>query len=313
MHKLTFLLLTLLVAVSFADVLFEQPWDGSCTNGYSLVNYAADDFTLTNSSRLESIAWWGFYSSTVDGTFDVALYEDASGLPGTVIFSETGVSPTITNTGDDWSGFDVYLHEFALDSADYLLLDSGSSYWLSLHRVGGTASTYWLCDSGGLSAASNNGTSWVSQSYTMMFQLDGSEDTTAPAVSGQNPADGATDVPANANIVFHITDDYFGVDTSTISFSVEDSSKSTGDTSSLSSRGSTGAITGTLVVDATDPNDVVCTFNPDSNLPPDTITCTIATGLADDAGNATSAAIAWSFDISGSAIEETTWGQLKTM
>jgi len=75
----------------------------------------------------------------------------------------------------------------------------------------------------------------------------------------------------------------------------------------------TGAITGTLVTDDTDPNDVICTFTPDSNLPADTITCTIATGLADDAGNATTADIVWSFDTVGSAIEETTWGQIKTM
>jgi len=94
------------------------------------------------------------------------------------------------------------------------------------------------------------------------------------------------------------------VDTSTISFSVEDSAKAA--TSSLSNIGHTAAITGTLVVDDTDPNDIICVFLPDNDLPPDTITCTIAAGLADDVGNATTADIVWSFDTTGSAIEETT-------
>ncbi len=149
-------------------------------------------------------------------------------------------------------------------------------------------------------------------------------DFTLPAVSGQLPADGATGVAVNSDIVFHVTDDMIGVDTSTISFSVEDGAKAASSTNSLTDLGNTSisspvntghtsTITGTLVVDDTDPNDVICTFTPDSDLPPDTITCTIAAGLADDAGNATTADIVWSFDTAGSAIEETTWGQIKAL
>jgi|GEM_PF-1139474 len=147
-----------------------------------------------------------------------------------------------------------------------------------------------------------------------------------PEVSGQLPADGATGVAVNSDIVFHVTDDMIGVDTSTIAFSVEDSAKSSGVTSSLTNLEDTstsslvnvgpehtGAITGTLVTDDTDPNDVICTFTPDSDLPADTITCTVAAGLADDAGNETTTDIVWSFDTVGSAVEETTWGQIKAM
>ncbi len=144
-------------------------------------------------------------------------------------------------------------------------------------------------------------------------------DFVAPEVSGQLPADGATGVAVNSDIVFHVTDNFRGVDTSTISFSVEDGAKAAASnqtdlvhtSSSLMNVGHTSTITGTLVVDDTDPNDVICTFTPDSNLPPDTITCTVASGLADDAGNETAADIVWSFDTTGSAIEETTWGQIK--
>ncbi|MCD4733594.1 Ig-like domain-containing protein [bacterium] len=147
-------------------------------------------------------------------------------------------------------------------------------------------------------------------------------DFTVPEVSGQVPANGATGVAVNSDIVFHVTDDMIGVDTSTISFSVEDSAKAASSnmvslentsTSSQVTIEHTSAITGTLVTDDTDPNDVICTFTPDSDLPADTIICTIAAGLADDAGNATGADIVWSFDTVGSSVEETTWGQIKAL
>lgn len=146
----------------------------------------------------------------------------------------------------------------------------------------------------------------------------------APFVGEQNPPDGATDVPLSYHsFSFHVYDEHSGVDTTTIDFTVTSSDpmhSTGGETISASStaeniakRDSNGVITGILNIDDTDPKDVICTFVPDEDLPADsTITCTVAAGLADNCGNATDTDIVWSYTTAGdSAIEETTWGQIK--
>jgi hypothetical protein len=337
MRKLTVLLM-LLVAVSFAGeaisdlilddfsaassgylapiplskaVLFDQAYDGTINGArdYSDSIHLADDFSFTKPDYLERIEWWGVFTINVS-TMDIRLHDDDGGLPGTVIWEQLGVTATITDTGDDYGGYAIYHIEVVLDPADYYLLDNGTTYWLSLHHD--STGAYWCrWNSGTAAESNNNGSTWGSRSAIYMLRLNGTEDIDAPAVSGQAPADGATGVAVNSVIVFHVTDVLSEVDTSTISFSVEDSAKSNGVSTSLSDRGSTGTITGTLVVDDTDPSDVICVFLLDSDLPPDTITCTVAAGLADDVGNATTSDIVWSFDTTGAAIEETTWGQIK--
>jgi len=344
MRKLTILLM-LLVAVSLANdaisaladgtsaettstgyvapipmskaVLFDQAYDGTIDNGYGYRPsfILAEDFTLSNPSRIETIEWWGlYYNAPSGGDYMVRIYDDNGGVPGTLL-SDLTYNPTLTDTGDDAFGsYDIYHHLVTLDPGDYFFADDATPYWLALQGQGGDSSTYWcVWNSGNMHYTIDDGSNWDSYGVIGMFQLNGTEDLLAPEVSGQVPADGATGVAVNSDIVFHVTDDCFGVDTSTIAFSVEDSAKSNGASSSLSSIGHTGAITGTLVVDDTDPNDVICTFTPDSDLPPDTITCTVAAGLADEYGRATASDIVWSFDTVGSAVEETTWGQIKAL
>ncbi len=339
MRKLTVLLM-LLVAVSFASdassaispedntettstgyvaplgskaVLFDQAYDGLCDNGRwsSGVWRQADDFSLTNPGRIENLEWWSLYTAAPGSDYNVRIYDDNSGEPGTMLWEVAAITPTDTDTGDDAFGYDIYHTAVTLDTTDYFLLEDGTTYWLSAYWS--SDRFYWTVWDGGNMMESNNDGPWSTNSDIAMFRLNGTEDLAAPEVSGQVPADGASGVAVNSDIVFHVTDDCFGVDTSTIAFSVEDSAKSNGVTASLSSVGHTGAITGALVVDDTDLNDVICTFTPDSDLPPDTITCTVAAGLADDAGNATGADIVWSFDTVGSNVEETTWGQIKAL
>jgi len=143
-------------------------------------------------------------------------------------------------------------------------------------------------------------------------------DATAPTVGGRDPADGAADVDPDTNIIFHAYDPGVGVDTATIDFTVQDTSLMAGNHSVSTGAGSVpvgytpaGDISGSLDIDDTDPGDVICTFDPDDPLPyDDTITCTVAAGLADDLGNATADDIVWSFDVAAD-VEVTTWGQIK--
>jgi hypothetical protein len=144
-------------------------------------------------------------------------------------------------------------------------------------------------------------------------------DTTAPTVGGRSPADGASGVDPNVNIIFHVYDPGVGVDSGTIDFTVEDTSLTSEGTGTISvgsgavpaGYAPAGEISGTLDIDDSDTHDVVCTFDPDDPLPPDTITCTVAAGLADELGNDTDSDIVWSFDVTGSATDTTTWGQIK--
>ncbi len=244
-------------------------------------------------------------------TFDVrvhAHYDAGPGIPGTIIWEQLDVGVTTTSDGG------VFRRELIIDPEDYFGLEAGTTYWFSIHSnisQGSVWLCFWYHDTHAVST--NGGTAWSVPNNTMLLRINGTEDLDAPEVSGQVPADGTSGIAVNSDIVFHVTDDCTGVDTTTISFAVEDSAKSGETTASLTDRGSTGAITGTLVVDDTDPCDVICTFTPDSDLPPDTITCTVASGLADDYGRATTTDIVWSFDTTGSAVEETTWGQIKAL
>jgi hypothetical protein len=137
-----------------------------------------------------------------------------------------------------------------------------------------------------------------------------STDDVPPAVGDVSPADGAVDVPLDSDIVFHATDDDSGIDTATIDFTAEDTTLSGG---ALTMVSPLAEISGTLDVDDTDPLDVICTFTADADLPMDTITCTVAGSLADNAGNTMGSDYVWSFDTLGSNVEPASWGQIKSL
>jgi hypothetical protein len=141
-----------------------------------------------------------------------------------------------------------------------------------------------------------------------------------PYVDGMDPDDGDTGVPVDTDIVFHCIDDLSPVDTDTIDFTVEDTSRRSGGRA-LGSNSAlavsrvnprpTGEISGTLDIDDTDRMDVVCTFTPDEDLPVDLIICTVAAGLADSKGNEMEDDFVWTFTTGNYDVLETTWGAIK--
>ena len=107
-------------------------------------------------------------------------------------------------------------------------------------------------------------TRWAKSVWS--FNLVEVQDDTPPWVTGQHPADGASDVPVSSDIIFHAADDLSGVETSSIVFTCE----SAGPGGRATKPGGTnGLIPGQLDIDDSDPLDVVCVFNPDEPLPPD--------------------------------------------
>ncbi len=106
------------------------------------------------------------------------------------------------------------------------------------------------------------------------------DDMDPPYVDEQDPADGGAGAP-DTEIVFHCKDDDKGVDSDTIDFSADD--------------GTRADVSGSLDIDDSDPNDVICTFTPDSDLPEGEITCTVPGTLADGLGNEMGDDAEWSF------------------
>ncbi|MCX7022405.1 MAG: Ig-like domain-containing protein, partial [bacterium] len=144
------------------------------------------------------------------------------------------------------------------------------------------------------------------------------EDYLPPEVTGLNPADGAEGVPVVTKIIFRVVDDISGVDVETIKFAAQDTSKNAHNFALAFSVGGpspTGVISGVLYIDDIDPLDVLCKFTPDSDLPyADTITCTVAAGLADALGNETLQDIVWSFRTENKpGVQNCTWGEIKAL
>ncbi len=167
--------------------------------------------------------------------------------------------------------------------------------------------------------------SWSQTSLFGDFMLrcywedDPGEDYRPPEVTGMNPDDGEDDVPVGTTIVFHVVDDLSGVDVATIEFTVEDTTRGYQCfrlAFSTDGPSPTGEISGDLHIDDIDPLDVICTFTPDSDLPyDDSITSTVAAGLADMQGNATRHDIVWSFETEEDpgGLKNAAWGEIKAL
>jgi hypothetical protein len=141
-----------------------------------------------------------------------------------------------------------------------------------------------------------------------------------PYVDGMDPDDGDTGVSVYTDIVFHCCHDLFRIDIDTIVFTVEDQSRRSGGRALGPASAlvvgqvdphPAGEISGTLDIDDTDPLDVLCTFDPDEDLPVDRITCTVAAGLSTIRGDVMEEDFVWSFTTGNYGVETTTWGTIK--
>lgn len=294
---------------NYPDVLWENPYSyGDLVNGLTSSGsyHSQDDFTLAADATIEGFEVWCVFTSGPGSAYQLTLFADSGGAPGSQLWTGTPDTVVNTDTGDDQWGYDLYHSDISLAPADYFSGTAGTTYWIEFYYTGGTY--YWLCESGGNMYQSGSNTG-----YDAFFRVNGTAggDSTPPEVSGMVPGDGDTGVDPGSDIVFHCTDDSSGINTSTIDFDVEDTTMSSGIVVTVS--GSNGAISGTLDIDDTDPNDVVCTFTPDADLPPDEITCTVAGTLEDNAGNDMGVDEVWSFQVTGFAVEDSSWGEIKTL
>jgi len=306
------------------DVLYDTGYVYPLENGVAVYpgnNWiSADDFIISGGDgEIDYVLLYWLQLYTVS-SLDITFRDDNSGSPGSVLETIGASGWSMTTTGDSQWGYSIYEVEAPLDST-FAFTDGDHYWWHVTINSGGfvymccQANSYddmvYFSDTGGSSWSSSQ-SEWGA-AYDFLFTLEGTMgggDDVPPAVSGQDPADGAVDVPLDSDIVFHATDDNSGIDTATIDFTAADTTLSGG---ALTMVSPLADISGTLDVDDTDPLDVICTFTADADLPADTITCTVAGSLADNAGNTMGSDEVWSFDTVGADVEPASWGQIKSL
>jgi hypothetical protein len=308
------------------DVLYDTDYDvNDCTA--ALATYAtngwvcSDDFIIADDGEVESIKWYVIeYSFGGITDCNIVFLDHGAPGPGSELDNVSGTFEK-SATGDYLFGaYAVYEYVYTLDTPWaftggehywwYADLSSGGYYQLSRPNEYDDE-MYFSEDGGSTWTASDD--EWTYGPLDLQWVLEGTlggGDDVPPAVGDVSPADGAVDVPLDSDIVFHATDDNSGVDTATIDFTAEDTTLSGG---ALTMVSPLAEISGTLDVDDTDPLDVICTFTADADLPMDTITCTVAGTLADNAGNTMGSDYVWSFDTLGSNVEPASWGQIKSL
>jgi hypothetical protein len=175
-----------------ANVLFSQlPVDGAQAFESDDVfppdgAQSADSFVLDapQGAWVTGIRWWGTYDddSFTEDEFSAFFYNDAGGSPPSPpipLFASPAANLTRTATGLTSLGATVY--EYTADLTSPLLLDGGTTYYLSMfNETGGkTVATgwYWMGDgSGGHWQRPGSSTLWAPRpgDPSLAFQLTGS-------------------------------------------------------------------------------------------------------------------------------------------
>ncbi|MCX7022372.1 MAG: hypothetical protein NTW26_08905 [bacterium] len=212
---------------------------GACVNGvatspsYGWV--AADDFVLADDTDLTKLTCWAINNPAPSG-FYMRFWEDTGGSgPGSEL-ANAPATAVQTSTGVYLWGYLCYKYEITFDPS--YSMDAGH-YWWAFGMSSGFV--YMLCeahaydymvyfDYGGGGAGP-----WYSSQYMWGEAYDffqtvegdtGPPDLDPPYVTGMDPDDGQADVPTDSTIVFHCVDDLHPIDTTTIDFTVLDSTLS---------------------------------------------------------------------------------------
>ncbi|MFT5290913.1 MAG: hypothetical protein ACI82F_002989, partial [Planctomycetota bacterium] len=105
----------------------------------------ADSFALAVDQELCDITIWGaFFAGNVNpgGSFDLFIHEDAGGIPGAVVYSESGIAYSGTPTGGSIGSADEV--EFTIVPASPVLLTGGATYWIEIYSYTGLGTDDWL-------------------------------------------------------------------------------------------------------------------------------------------------------------------------
>ncbi len=110
--------------------------------------HCQDDFTLTQSATIQGFECWGILFNGPGESFQLTLYNDGGGYPGSVIWFTNISDVTSIDTGLDYSGYDINRFIFELEPGDYFEATAGTTYWIEIYYQDAVG-WYWLCADGG--------------------------------------------------------------------------------------------------------------------------------------------------------------------
>ena len=148
----------------------------------------ADNLILaadTEVCQLSILGVFAFGSQISPGSFDLIVHEDAGGFPGPVVYSESGITPSFTLTGDVLNfpvgTFDVYRVDII--PAGPILLLGGVTYWLEIFYNSDPSNDNWTWltafedpDSGlagSVTAFETPGVNWTNDGAEFAIQVFG--------------------------------------------------------------------------------------------------------------------------------------------
>ena len=139
----------------------------------------AEDFSLTASTTISNIRFWSVQKFAADylGSVYWAVYSNAGGEPGAILFGNTAVATTAVATGMS-TGFGYAEYAFDVDVVDFTL--GAGSYWLGLHN-GPAAATdaremLWSTTASVIGSESkyfDSAFGWLGAGTYLAFALDG--------------------------------------------------------------------------------------------------------------------------------------------
>ena len=169
------------------EILLEQLPD-QVTGWFADVGWPAseaDNFALAEAQSIAQIQIWGAYwpdDIPYPDQFTVIFHADAGGLPGAVLYSESGVASTREQTGAIFLNLHEYLYTLTL--ADPVALGPGT-YWVEVYNNGyfsgyftwetGSADTYGRGLPNKASASQTPGTGWYTTEGNFALRLIAAE------------------------------------------------------------------------------------------------------------------------------------------
>jgi hypothetical protein len=139
---------TLNAPAAAQTILDQQPSQLDSLVTHSAFRSHADNFTLSSQTELSTITWWGNWEAnlTTADTFNIYVHtNDPGGLfgvvPGSVIASYLGMSPSLSPTGNSFPAAAGTLDEVRLQVTlpTPLTLNAGT-YWIELYCTGSAGS-----------------------------------------------------------------------------------------------------------------------------------------------------------------------------
>lgn len=134
---------------SFANVVFSQPGDGtacatSCwTSSGPFQTFAS--FSVSSAAAIQTVQFQGFYYdygttsnnpvAPVTTSWDITFWSDASGSPGSELYSSTPSSVNTVYLGESIFGSPVYVYSVTATLTTAFDASAGTDYWFSPYSV----------------------------------------------------------------------------------------------------------------------------------------------------------------------------------